>query len=177
MAEKENSIYGRAFGYGVLGAFMMSVLLALARWVGLTEFNFPMFLGTMITHEFTATTFFLGLAWHLFNGGVFGVIYGGIFKASGEASAGRGTLLGFVHWLAFSLFMAGSPGFHPLIPSELVAPGFFAINYGVITAVSALCLHLIFGYIVGNGLEGKARANTKTRSRTRTRTTFRKRYT
>lgn len=155
MADKNASIYGKAFGYGVLGAFMMTVLLALLRWTGLTEFNISMFLGSMISQDFTATSWVLGFAWHLINGGIFGLIYGAVFKAVGGAGAGRGTFFGFVHWLAFSAAMALAPGIHPLIPSEIAPPGFFAINYGVVTAVGALALHLIFGYIVGNGLEGR----------------------
>ena len=155
MVAGRKSIYPRAFGYGVLGAFMMTVLLALVRWVGLTQFNISMFLGSMITQEFTATTWAIGFAWHLLNGGIFGMVYAGIFRATGSASAGKGTLFGFIHWLGFSLVMALSPNIHPLIPSEIVEPGYFAINYGVITAVGALALHLIFGYIVGNGLEGR----------------------
>lgn len=118
-----------------------------------------MLLGSMLTQEFSASTWVVGFVWHLINGGIFGLVYGAVFKATGSASAGKGTVAGFVHWLAFSAVMALAPGIHPLIPSEIVEPGFFAINYGVITAVGALALHLIFGYVVGNALEGMIARN------------------
>ena len=170
MVDRKSSFYGRAFAYGVLGAFMMTVLLVLMRWAGLTQFNIAMLLGSMLSQDFSASAWVMGFAWHLVNGGIFGLIYGAIFKAVGQAGAGRGTLFGFVHWLAFSLVMALAPAIHPLVPSELAAPGFFAINYGVLTAVAGLALHLIFGYIVGNGLEGRVPA------KPRAKTVYRKRY-
>lgn len=170
MEQPNRGIYLKAFGYGVLGAFLMSALLALARWSGLTQFNLSMFLGSFITQEFTVGTWVLGFVWHLINGGVFAVAYCSIFKASGGATTGKGTLLGFVHWLIYSLIMAVSSDFHPLIPSEIVEPGFFAINFGAFTAISGLVLHLIFGYIIGNGLEGKVFTHRKPR------VTYGKRY-
>ncbi|MEX0799212.1 MAG: hypothetical protein WD025_07190 [Bacteriovoracaceae bacterium] len=161
MVTQTKSIYGRAFGYGILGAFIMTVLMALMRWVGMTTFNLPMFLGSMLTQEFNASTWVVGFIWHLINGGIFGLVYAAVFKGVGKASAGKGTLLGFVHWLVFSAAAAFSPGIHPLIPSEIVAPGFFVINYGVFTAVGGLALHLIYGYVVGNALEGMVARNRK----------------
>ena len=154
MVTQTKSIYARAFAYGVLGAFIMTVLLVLMRGRGLTQFNISMFLGSMLTQEFNPSTWVVGFIWHLLNGGIFGLVYAGVFKGIGNASAGRGTMLGFVHWLVFSAVLAFSADVHPLIPSELAEPGFFAINYGVITAVGTLALHLIFGYVVGNSLEG-----------------------
>lgn len=153
--ETKRSIYTKAFAYGVLGAFFISALLAGMRWTGLTQFNFSVFLGSMLTQEFSLTTWAIGAIWHLLNGGVFGLLYCWIFKRSAGAGAGRGVMLGFVNWLAFAVFMAFSPSIHPLIPSEITEPGFFAINYGGLTAVILFGLHLIFGYIIGNGLEGK----------------------
>ena len=151
----------RDSAYGVLGAFIMSVLLVLMRWSGLTQFNISMFLGSMLTQEFTPSTWVVGFIWHLFNGGIFGLIYAGVFKGIGNANAGKGTLIGFVHWLIFSAIMAFSANIHPLIPSELEEPGFFAINYGAVTAIGALCLHLVFGYVIGNSLEGVIARNRK----------------
>ena len=163
MVTQTRSIYGRAFGYGVLGALLMTVLMALMRWVGLTAFNFPAFLGSMLTQDFSAATWVAGFVWHLINGGIFGLVYGAVFKATGRANAGRGTVIGFIHWLAFSAVMAFSPAIHPLIPSEIAEPGFFAINYGFLTAVGTLALHLIFGYVVGNSVEGMVARNKKIR--------------
>lgn len=153
--ETKKSLYTKGFLYGVLGAFFISLILAGMRWTGLTQFSFFGFLGSMLTREFTLTSWAVGAIWHLLNGGIFGLIYCWIFKRGGGAGAGRGLMLGFAHWLAFSMIMAVSPSFHPLIPSEILEPGFFAINYGAMTAIIMLGLHLIFGYIVGNGLEGK----------------------
>lgn len=161
MVTQTKSVYGRAFAYGVLGTFIMTVLLVLMRWSGLTQFNISMFLGSMLTLEFNPSTWVAGFIWHLLNGGIFGLIYAAIFKGIGSASSGRGTMLGFVHWLVFSAVLAFSADIHPLIPSELPEPGFFAINYGAITAVGTLALHLVFGYVIGNSLEGVIARNRK----------------
>lgn len=164
MDKFSKSYYLNAFGYGVLGSLFMSVLMALLRWSNLSEFNFSMFLGSALTQSFSAQSFFMGFIWHLINGGIFGTVYAGGFRwldkrdygLDKKARTGKGLVFGLVHWLLFSLVMALSPNLHPLIPSEIYPPGLFAINYGVITSLSALGLHLIFGYIVGNGMEGRS---------------------
>ncbi len=101
--ETERSIYIKGFLYGALGAFFIAALLAGMRWSGMTQFNISVFLGSMLTKEFTLTTWAVGAIWHLINGGIFGICYCWIFKRSGGASAGKGVMLGFVHWLDLPL--------------------------------------------------------------------------
>lgn len=169
MAKQKSSYYYRAFAYGALGAFTMTILLVLMRWVGLTQFNLSVFLGSMLTGNISTSSWAMGFSWHILNGGIFGLVYAGLFKWTGSASAGKGTSFAFVHWLFFSVFMGVASSFHALIPAQIADPGYFALNYGVLTAITGLVLHLVFGFIVGNALEGSVFHGRKSSARIRPR--------
>jgi hypothetical protein len=140
-----------AFGIGMAGAAVMSVVLALLRALDLTELNLEMMLGAMLTQDVSALTWLLGLAMHLVAGGVFALIYAVLFELQGKASAGRGVGIAAIHTLFSGLLMAGLAAIHPAVPEHpaLPAPGFLAVGYGLLTAIGFVALHLLYGAIVG----------------------------
>jgi len=147
--QKKYGTYSSAFGAGIVGAVTMTILMVIARAMGLTTMNLEMMLGSMITSTFGTGTWVLGFAWHVINGGVFALIYAAGFKQYGKANVTLGAAFGFVHWIVAGIFMGLLPAMHPLIPVALSAPGYFAASTGVFNFFAELVMHLIYGGIVG----------------------------
>lgn len=145
------NIHVRAFGWGVLGAMVMSSLMVLARWTGLTELTLELLLGSALTRQADTATWFGGVALHFVAGGVFALIYARIFLAWGGASAARGAAIGAVHGVLSGCLLLAVPLLHPTVPELFPAPGFLAVNYGFFTAGAFFALHVLYGAIVGAG--------------------------
>jgi len=148
---------GRAVIFGVVGAAAMSMMMLLARTMGMPA-ALEMMLGTMTGAGPGPGPFALGLAIHLVMGGLFGIGYAWLFERvlhHGGAVAGVG--IGLVHAVFAGIFMAVIPIIHPLIPAEMPAPGAFMANLGPMGVVAEFALHAIFGAIVGGGYGHVAR--------------------
>lgn len=154
----KKQFYFVSFGVGVLGAAAMSLLMALARGMGLTQMNLEMMLGTMLASP-SGGTRFLGFVWHLINGGIFALIYAAGFKALGRASASLGLGFGTIHWVVAGVFMGMVPLMHPMIPEMMAPPGYFGVNGGAFDFVAELMLHWVYGGIVGYGCSRVAGAS------------------
>jgi len=139
---------GRAFLAGVVGALAMSVMMALARAMGMPA-NLEMLLGTMLGLEPGPTAWMLGLMMHLVAGGVFALFYAWGFENLQTAGAGIGSLFGLGHALVAGVFMGMMPMIHPMVPEVLPAPGPFMANLGMMGIVAEIVLHLLYGAIVG----------------------------
>jgi hypothetical protein len=140
----------RAVAFGVVGAAAMSVLMALARAVGMPV-SLEMMLGTMTGAAPGPGPFVLGLATHLTMGGIFGLIYGWIFERIHHGGAVVGVGIGLVHAVVAGLFMALLPTIHPLMPDRMAPPGAFMSNLRVMGVLAQFVLHAVFGAIVGGG--------------------------
>jgi hypothetical protein len=132
--EGETAIkYGKAFGAGVLGAVVMTALMAMARAMGMPV-NLEMVLGTMI-------------------GGapsLFALIYAVGFEYwTHRADWLVGLGFGVIHTLFSSVLLAMIPAMHPLVPEQMPAPGPFMSNLGMMGVLAFFMLHLIYGAIVG----------------------------
>lgn len=141
--------YASAFAAGVLGAFILTVLMAIGRVSGLDVFNIELVLGSMLTRTLNPGTWMLGFIWHLINGGIFACIYAFGFRTLNRASASLGTGFGFIHWLFAGLAAGLLPVLHPLVPGEFSVPGYFLANLGPMSFIGFLIAHLIFGAVVG----------------------------
>jgi hypothetical protein len=145
--------YGKAFKAGVLGAVAMTVLMAVARALGVTTLNIEMALGSMLTRQINAGSWVLGLMMHLLIGGLLAQLYAFGFHFLTER-AGRWIGAGFslIHAsiAGLALFLLGSV--HPLMRNSgaIPAPGPFAIEYGALTAVAFVALHVVYGAWVGS---------------------------
>jgi hypothetical protein len=141
--------YGKAFGAGVLGAVVMTVIMAMARAMGMPV-NLEMILGTMMGGPPSAAKWVMGFIMHLMAGGIFGLIYAvGFEYLTHRADWLVGMGFGFIHSLFAGLFMAIMPAMHPLIPEQMPAPGAFMSNLGMMGVIAEIMLHLIYGAIVG----------------------------
>jgi hypothetical protein len=119
--------YGKAFAAGIVGAIAMTIIMVMARAMGMPA-NLEMMLGTMMGNPPSAMAWVIGLIMHLIAGGVFGVI----------------------HTLFSGLVVLGMlPAIHPLVPEMMAAPGVFMANLGVEGVVAFVALHLIYGAMVG----------------------------
>lgn len=144
----DRSYYPRAFLGGVLGGGAMSVGLAVLD-VFRTSPQFEMMLGTWFLPPGTPA-WVLGLVLHLLLSGVFGLVYGVLFKhVLHRATAGLGVLIGMIHGSISGFLMGIVPEFHPRVPELVPEPGIWMANIGTWGSVTTLCLHLVFGAIVG----------------------------
>ncbi len=140
--------YGKAFGAGVLGAAVMTVIMALARAMGMPA-NLEMMLGTMILQPGTGA-FLLGLVMHLTISGLIALIYTwGFENVTHRSSAGIGAGFGVIHGVIGGIFMGMMPMMHPLIPEVMPAPGAFMSNMGAMGVTAEMVLHVIYGMVVG----------------------------
>ena len=147
--------FRRAFGAGALGAVVMSFLMAVGRYAGMTELNLEMGLGSMITMTINSGTWVVGLVVHLIAGGIVGLIYAAVFEhVARGATAGLGGAFGAIHSAISGVLLMMMPAVHPLMSTtpgvgQLQAPGPFGISYGLATAAAFVILHIIYGAIVG----------------------------
>lgn len=140
---------GTAFWAGVLAAAIMSVLMALARALGISV-HLEMTLGSLFTGTFGAATWILGFIVHLLASGLVALLYGLAFEyVTHRAGWGMGDLVALVHIVIAGFFFALIPAIHPLIPEALRAPGAFMANLGFWGVVAFIVLHLVYGGIVG----------------------------
>lgn len=139
---------GKAFAAGIIGAAVMSVLMWVARIMGM-QANLEMILGTMITDP-GSSAWMIGFVIHLMMGGIFGLIYGWIFEHLTHRSGWLlGGGIGLVHAVVAGIFMGMVPLIHPRMPSPVVPPGAFMSHLGMMGPVAVFMLHFVFGAIVG----------------------------
>lgn len=93
----------------------------------------------------------VGFLMHLMISGLLGIVYGLVFEAWGEAGWWRGVLIAIPHIIVAGALMWMLPAMHPAVPEhpQLIAPGFLAANYGWMTVMGVIVLHLTYGAVVG----------------------------
>lgn len=143
--------FWRAFLAGVVGGAIMTLLIAMARLLGMTTMDLELKLGSMISQEVNATSWVTGLVMHLIISGLIACIYAvGFEYVAHKASWLIGLGFAVIHTIIGGIFVGMMGQIHPLMPSDaLPAPGPFAINFGTMTTVGFIVAHLIYGAIVG----------------------------
>jgi|GEM_PF-833716 len=148
----------KAFTGGLAGGLVMTLALMGARKFGLTDLSLALLLGSMVTASGGIAVWWLGFFIHLMLSGIVGWLYGAAFeKITHRAGVRMGALLSIFHVTAAGILLGILPVMHPLLASPpqpiskdfLLAPGFFALNYGLTTAIVFFILHLVYGMIVG----------------------------
>lgn len=140
---------GKAFLAGVTGGAIMTLLLVIARALGL-DVNLSMMLGTMLGLEPSTGTWIVGFVMHLIISGLIAILYAlGFEYVTHRASVGTGIGFSLVHILVGGVVMAFIPAIHPMIPEVLGAPGAFLSSYGVLGIIAFIALHLVYGGVVG----------------------------
>jgi len=152
------TVWGALAG-GLIGTVVLTGGLRVAQELGLTRMDLPLLLGTIFTDD-RGRASLIGTALHFLNGLLFALGYAAIFAAVGHTGWWFGLALG----VAQAMFAGGVlvtvllPAIHPRMGSPwsdaeetplLEAPGFLLHNYGRVTLLVTLVLHLAFGTIVG----------------------------
>lgn len=132
---------------GVIGALLMSALLLTGRLMGVSSLRLEEVLGILLTgNPASSWVFPLGLAWHIINGGVFGLVYSACFKKLERGGASTGAALGAAHWLMASLFLGLLLAARSVFPSHIAAEEIFggSESFGFF-----LLAHFLFGAVLG----------------------------
>lgn len=164
---------GVAILAGLVGGAAMITVLYMAIWMmpKQMKMNLLLLLGTMVA-PVGAAAYGVGLMAHAMMSVLFGVVHAGLLNAVGVTSAGQGAadgaLFGLGHALIVGVVLGMMPMIHPrlrsthrqLVPAvageaaieseELLdPPGFWAMNYPLMTVMGFFMLHVLFGVIVG----------------------------
>jgi hypothetical protein len=142
---------------GFCGAVAMSALGWLLRTAGAELVSVELLLGSLITGEISRTSLFIGYAWHLLNGALFGLVYVFGFRTLQNCGWLVGLTFGAVHWIFAGIGLAFLPAFHPLIPEIIPEAGIFAVGWGAPAFTLLIAQHLLFGTLVGGICQAWAR--------------------
>jgi len=143
---------------GFVGTVLLTTLEAGAQQLHLSRMSIPYLLGAAFTKGRDRAKV-IGFFTHLLNGQLFALLYVAIFRATGEASALRGAIIGLVHAVVVLLVVVPLlPFSHPRMASlhqgptelrQIEPPGPMALHYGVTTPLSVVIAHIVFGVAVG----------------------------
>lgn len=140
---------GKALVAGMTAGAVMSVILALARILGMPV-NMEMLLGTMAGLDAGFRTWLLGFAFHLAISATIGVIYAAGFDGvTHRAGALIGMGFSLFH-IAFAGIIVGVlPELAPRTPAPVPPPGPFFSNLGLGAVFLFVLVHVVYGGIVG----------------------------
>lgn len=140
---------GKAFAAGMVGGAVMSVLMAIARLLGM-PIDLETMLGTVTGMAPGGATWVLGLVMHLVISGAIALLYAlGFEYVSHRSGALPGVVFSLIHIVVGGLFMGAMPAIHPQVPETLAPPGAFLSSLGDLGVVSFVVLHAIYGAVVG----------------------------
>lgn len=140
---------GTAFFAGVVGGVTMSLLMWMARLMGM-EIDLSMMLGTMFIQPPGFSPWVLGFFMHLMISGLIALIYAwGFEHVTHRAGWTTGVLFSLLHSTIAGLVMGMVGAIHPLMPDPMPAPGFFLANRGALYPLMLFVLHGVYGAIVG----------------------------
>jgi hypothetical protein len=143
---------------GFVGTVLLTTLEAGAQQLHLSRMSIPYLLGAAFTKGRDRAKV-IGFFTHLLNGQLFALLYVAIFRATGEATALRGAIIGLVHAAVVLLVIVPLlPAIHPRMASlhqgptelrQIEPPGPMALHYGVTTPLAVVIAHIVFGLAVG----------------------------
>jgi hypothetical protein len=147
--------------FGFVATVILTGIMVASQLLGLSRMDLPLILGTLFAEDPDRARV-LGLAIHLANGQVFGLLYAGAFALIGTATWWLGALFGLIHGLAaLTIIIPLLPGIHPRMASErsgpelravLEPPGPLGLNYGRETVLFTLTAHVAYGALLGGFL-------------------------
>src|SRR5437764_117553 len=144
--------------WGFAATVVLTSLTVAAQSLGLTRVDIPFIIGTMFTPDRDRAKV-VGLAVHLINGWIFAIVYGLFFETIHAATWWSGALLGTLQGIFIvAVLLPVLPGIHPRMVSDfrgpeptrlLEPPGLFVTNYGRITPLVLLVVHVLYGATIG----------------------------
>jgi hypothetical protein len=142
--------WGKSFLAGVIGAVLITAILAVAIGIGLKVLDFSMMWGTIVGLPVGAAAWIIGFCIHLLVGGLFGLFYLAIFKAFSGAGVLRGATLGFVQAVITGMIIALLPMVDAAVDRGLLHnSGAYFSRGGVAGIVVYFGIHLVYGAVVG----------------------------
>lgn len=148
---------------GFAATLVMTALMQMGAAMGMTRMNMAVMLGSMFRKDAESARR-LGMAVHLMNGLVFGLVYAvawWIFDPSVGDAWWIGLLFGAVHSLVAMSMMPVMSSMHPRVAAatpesgsaagDVVLPkfGFGGTGFGAMTPFGILMGHLVFGLVWG----------------------------
>jgi hypothetical protein len=141
----------KAMAGGLAGTLAMTALMYAAPLVGFPPMDLATMLGTLFVSEMN-TAFQVGMAIHLVIGSIIlALVYAAIYRWLPGEPWVRGATWGFMLFILANAVVTPLMGaIHPMIVSgQMPAPGFFALNMGVLAPIGSLIAHLVYGGILG----------------------------
>jgi len=141
------------------GTLVLSTALRLGSELKLTRMDLPFLVGTMVTDD-RGRAKVLGWGLHAGAGLGFGLVYAGVFAATGRSGWLFGGVLGLLHGLVAGTAVVETllPFAHRRIGSAATAsaetpllepPGLLMLNYGRATPIVTALGHVAYGSLVG----------------------------
>lgn len=144
--------WSNALWAGVVGGLVMTVMMTIARMMGMVDANMSKYQGCMITksNEGAGTTV-AGIMMHLMISALIAILYAWAFTAIwGEATWWYGMINAVVHWLIAGMVLPMMDGMNPCVKDgRIKAFGAYGKNYGMMMVVGFLVGHLLYGAVVG----------------------------
>jgi len=142
--------WGKAFGAGVVGAVVMTILLSGAIAANFRVLDFSMMWGTLVGLPIGTAAWVVGFVIHLLVGGIFALIYAVVFSVFSGAGALRGGAIGVVHALITGIVLPLLPLVHPLMNNGYIrSPGPYFSGHGISGILFYFGIHIVFGMVVG----------------------------
>src|SRR5688572_17424678 len=99
--------------WGFVATIALTTIMAVSHGAGLTRMSIPFLLGTILTPN-RDRALITGVAFHMLNGWMFGLLYAAILEGVHRTNWSIGAGIGFVHALfVLAVGMPLLPGFHP----------------------------------------------------------------
>jgi hypothetical protein len=144
---------------GLVGTVVLTSGLRISQELGLTRMDIPLLIGSVFSEDRSRASI-VGYALHFVNGILFSLGYAAVFAAAGHSTWWLGAALGVAHVsvVGGGLVNVVLPSIHPRMGTQwtdaeetplLEPPGFLLHNYGRLTALITLLLHVAYGAIVG----------------------------
>jgi hypothetical protein len=141
-----------AIWIGIVGGIAMSLMMALARAMGLVNASIERYEGCMITgKDEGGGTKTAGFVMHLMISAIIGIIYAwGFAQFWGEATWALGLLGGLIHWLIGGMLLPMMDGMNRCVrDGRIEGFGAFGSKRGAMMLVGLLMGHLLYGLVVG----------------------------
>ena len=142
-----------AIGAGLIAGVIMLIPIYLGRMMMPEQIKMDLLkmLGTMMM-PVSGMTYGIGLMIHLVMSVIFASAHAAFYLwLDIESGYAIGLLFGLIHFIGTGMFFGMLvPSIHRGIRDHTVpAPGFFALKLGLVTAMGALMVHVLFGLLVG----------------------------
>jgi hypothetical protein len=137
---------------GVVGGVAMTVMMTLARMMGMVDVNMAMYQGCMITKkDHGAGTWIAGFLMHLMISALIALAYAWAFEAIwGEAGWLYGMINAVVHWLIGGMVLPMFDSMNPCVgDGRMKGFGAYGKAHGAMMVVGFFMGHLLYGAIVG----------------------------